>query len=56
MVEEKLLTPQEACEKNQLLRQLNGRLPSKEIDRRLDMWNNKRNAQEKIKKAQKITH
>lgn len=56
MVEEKLLTPQEACEKIQLLRQLNGRLPSKEIDRRLDMWNNKRNAQEKTKKAQKITH
>lgn len=41
MVEEKLLTPQKACEKLQLLRQLNGRLPSKEIDKRVSMWSNK---------------
>lgn len=38
MVEEKLLTPQKACEKIQLLRQLNGRLPSKEIDKRICIW------------------
>lgn len=41
MVEEKLLTPSEACEKLQQLRQLNGRLPSKEIDKRMSIWNKK---------------
>lgn len=43
MVEEKLLTPQKACEKLQLLRQLNGRLPSKEIDKRMNIWSKKDN-------------
>lgn len=38
MVEEKLLTPQKACEKIQLLRQINGRLPSKEIEKRVCIW------------------
>lgn len=41
MVEEKLLTPQKACEKIQLLRQLNGRLPSKEIEKRVCLWSSK---------------
>lgn len=41
MVEENLITPQKACEKIQLLRQLNGRLPSKEIDKRVCMWSDK---------------
>lgn len=47
MVEEKLLTPQKACEKIQLLRLLNGRLPSREIDKRLDVWNVKEKTQGK---------
>lgn len=38
LVEEKLLTPQKACEKLQLLRQINGRLPSKEIEKRIEIW------------------
>ena len=41
MVEQKLLTPQKACEKIQLLRQLNGRLPSKEIEKRVCLWSSK---------------
>lgn len=39
IVEEKILTPSVACEKLKLLRQMNGRLPSKEIDRRILLWN-----------------
>lgn len=38
LVEDGLLTPKMACEKLQLLRKLNGRLPSKEIEKRLDYW------------------
>lgn len=38
LVEDGLLTPKKACEKLQLLRKLNGRLPSKEIEKRLDYW------------------
>lgn len=38
LVEDGLLSPNGACEKLQMLRKLNGRLPSKEIEKRLEYW------------------
>jgi hypothetical protein len=43
MVEERIISPQKACERIIQLRKQNGRLPSKEIDKRVEMWSKKVN-------------